>query len=539
MISPGREATWKLLFIFCEPAVDLAGRDLAVRLVKTIAGLRSCLERYRRQSCELGLVPTMGALHAGHASLIERARAENDYLAVSIYVNPLQFGPTEDLDRYPRSLEADCQRCEALGVDLVFAPTAAEMGAIAPDPTIVQPPASLLRGLCGPWRPGHFPGVATVVTQLLNLVQPTRAYFGEKDAQQLAIIRRLSRDLKLPGEICGCPIVREPSGLAYSSRNQYLSAEESRQALALWRGLQQARQRFQAGEREALPLLAAVKDELAQAPAVTVQYVELTDPDTLQPLDRVETVGLLAIAALVGSTRLIDNVILRARRPIVAIDGPAGAGKSTVTRAVAERLGLLYLDTGAMYRAVTWLVLEAGLALDDEAGIAELVQSAEIQLLVGEPVSELRVLANGCDVTTLIRTPDVTASVSAIAKIGAVRRHLVQQQRRWGHKGGIVAEGRDIGTHVFPDAELKIFLTASVQERARRRLRDFQSLGQDAGLDLAQLEAAIATRDRLDSSRSIAPLRKAADAIEIVTDCLSATEVVERIVALYPGPPTP
>jgi len=506
-----------------------------VRLVKTLAGLRSCLERYRHQGSEIGFVPTMGALHAGHVSLIERARAENDRLAVSIYVNPLQFGPQEDLERYPRPLETDCQLCEELGVDLVFAPSATEMGCTTGETTLVQPPPAMLQVMCGPFRPGHFPGVATVVVQLLNLVQPTRAYFGEKDGQQLAIVRRLSRDLKLPGEICGCPIVREPSGLACSSRNRYLSEQDREQALAMWRGLQRAQQLFQAGEREALPLLAAVKDELAQQPALVVQYVELVDPETLVPLAAIATAGLLGVAVKVGGTRLIDNTILRVRQPIVAIDGPAGAGKSTVTRGVAERLGLLYLDTGAMYRAVTWLVLQAGLPLDDEAAIAELAQQAEIELLAGEPEG-LRVLANGREVTAAIRTPEVTACVSAIAKIPAVRRHLVQQQRRWGARGGIVAEGRDIGTHVFPDAELKIFLTASVQERARRRLRDFQTLGRGADLDLAQLEREIAARDRLDSSRRIAPLRKAPDVVEIATDRLSAAEVVEQIVALYPRP---
>ncbi len=505
-----------------------------MRLVKTIAGLRSWLEGDRRQGYELGFVPTMGALHAGHASLIERARAENDRLAVSIYVNPLQFSPAEDLARYPRTLESDCQTCEELGVDLVFAPSAAEMSATTGDTTTVQPPAALLQELCAPFRPGHFPGVATVVVQLLNLVQPTRAYFGEKDAQQLAIVRRLSRDLKLPGEICGCPIVREPSGLACSSRNRYLSDTEREQALALSRGLRQAQQLFQAGEREAMPLQTTVKDELAQQPAVQVQYVSLVDPDSLQPLARIATAGLLAIAAQIGNTRLIDNVILRARRPIVAIDGPAGAGKSTVTRTVAERLGLLYLDTGAMYRALTWLVLQAGLPLEDEAAIAELANQSDIHLLADDQQQQLRVFANDREVTDAIRTPEVTACVSAIAKIPAVRRQLVQQQRRWGTQGGIVAEGRDIGTHVFPDAEVKVFLTASVRERARRRLRDFQALGRAADLDLAQLEQEIAARDRLESSRRISPLRKAPDAIEIATDRLTATEVVEQIVSLYP-----
>jgi pantoate ligase / CMP/dCMP kinase len=212
--------------------------------------------------------------------------------------------------------------------------------------------------------------------------------------------------------------------------------------------------------------------------------------------------------------------------PIVAIDGPAGAGKSTVTKLVAARLGLLFLDTGAMYRAIAWLVLQANLALDDEQNIARLVNDAKI-VLTGD-----RVFVNDTDVTDIIRTPAVTGKVSAIAALGIVRTALVAQQQAIGANGGIVAEGRDMCTHVFPNAKVKIFLTASVSERARRRQQDLLDRGQGEA-SLVELEHSIAERDRIDSTREIAPLKKAADAVEIITDNLSIDEVVDRIVNMY------
>jgi pantoate ligase / CMP/dCMP kinase len=212
--------------------------------------------------------------------------------------------------------------------------------------------------------------------------------------------------------------------------------------------------------------------------------------------------------------------------PIIAIDGPAGAGKSTVTKLVAARLGLLFLDTGAMYRAIAWLVLEANIALDDELKIAELVSQAQI-VLTGS-----QVVVNGVDVTEAIRSPTVTGKVSAIAALGVVRVELVKQQQAIGAMGGIVAEGRDMCTHVFPAAQVKVFLTASVAERARRRQLDLTARGQGE-FSLAELERSIAERDLIDSTREISPLKKADDAVEIISDHLSIDEVVDRIVAMY------
>ena len=514
-----------------------------MRLFTTIAGLRCYLERLRfcqrpqvevpvgkessiQNPLEIGLVPTMGALHPGHLSLIERAKRDNDITIVSIFVNPLQFGPAEDFSEYPRMLERDRQLCEGAEVDVIFAPTVREMGVEHRIATKVVPPESMVSILCGNARVGHFQGVATVVMKLLNICQPQRAYFGQKDAQQLAIIRRLVADLNFAVEIVGCPIVREASGLAYSSRNQYLTSEQRASATVLDRGLRKAEEIFQRGERSRAVLLEAFQSWVARFKAVQLEYLDLVHPDTLIPLDSVEEAGLLACAAYIGSARLIDNTILRNRQPIVAIDGPAGAGKSTISKTVARTLGLLYLDTGAMYRSVTWLVLQLGIPVDDEPSIAEVVSQCEIQLTAEGVRIDLH------DVTQAIRSPEVTARVSEIAALPAVRREMVKRQQLWSAKGGIIAEGRDIGTHVFPDAELKIYLTASIEERARRRQQDFVDRG-SSDISLEQLEKDLGDRDLKDSNRWVAPLRKAADAIEIQTDNLGIAQVTERIVFLF------
>ncbi len=487
----------------------------------------------------IGLVPTMGNLHQGHLSLIKQARRENSTVIVSIFVNPLQFSPDEDYHRYPRTWQEDCQLCAQAGVDAIFAPSPEMMGVAQKglaETQIMQviPPSVMISGLCGRFRPGHFQGVATIVTKLFNLVQPERAYFGQKDGQQLAIIKRLVADLNMPVEIVACPIVREPSGLAVSSRNLYLTAMEKEQAAVLSQGLRQAETLFRVGGvRNSSELIESVRQKVALVSDVFVEYIELVEPTTLMPLARIEEEGMLAIAARLGSTRLIDNTILCDRQPVIAIDGPAGAGKSTVARQVAEQLGLVYLDTGSMYRAVTWLVLQEGISIDDECAIAELASCCTIKLTRNvnkhDPV---KVWINDYDVTQEIRSLEVTSQVSAISAQSAVRRALVRQQQNWGKHGGLVAEGRDIGTHVFPNAEIKIFLTASVSERARRRQQDFKIQGQPE-VSLEQLERDIAERDWKDSHRQVSPLQKAADAIEVQTDGLSASEVTAQIVDHY------
>lgn len=514
-----------------------------VPIIRTVSGIRHFLHRFsgnlREVSepsstviAQIGLVPTMGALHAGHLSLIQRARQENQCVIVSVFVNPLQFATHEDLAEYPQSLAQDQALCQAQGVDAMFAPS---VDTILANPPLTQvvPPDTLTARLCGPHRPGHFTGVATIVLKFLNIVQPDRVYFGRKDAQQLAIIQRLVQDLNLDLTVVPCKLVRDPTGLALSSRNQYLSASEAQQATILHHSLQAAQHTFHAGGCDRNTLLTTVAQTLAKEPQVKVEYIDLVDPATLQPLEQITTQGLVALAARVGSARLIDNVILDARLPILAIDGPAGAGKSTVTRRCAQALGLQYLDTGAMYRAVAWLALEQQVEVSDTFAIAELVEHCHIELKPHpDPQQPPQVWVNHQEVTQAIRTSAVTAQVSAIAAHPPVREALVKQQQRFGRQGGIIAEGRDIGTHVFPEAGLKIFLTASIEERARRRQQDLH-LQQLPAQTLIELEGLIAERDQNDSQRAIAPLRKAYDAIEINTDDLSIDQVIDKITTLY------
>lgn len=519
------------------------------QLFTTIASLRNYLNTQQSKQIlgqsfgklSVGLVPTMGALHIGHLSLIDRARTENTCVIVSIFINPLQFGAGEDFNTYPRLLDRDFEICQTAGVDAVFAPNATEMGVTNQQVTQVILPPEMTNILCGRSRIGHFQGVATIVTKLLNIVQPDYAYFGCKDGQQLAIIRRLVQDLNIPVQIIGCPTVREPSGLAYSSRNQFLSEEDRVLAAHIYQGLQQAKQQFFLCHELCSPsqIIEVAHNYLAKLPAINLEYIELVDAKTLQPCNEITSDAelMLAIAARIGNTRLIDNILLShtitPRKPIIAIDGPAGAGKSTVTKQVANKLGLLFLDTGAMYRSVTLAVLREGLDLRDQETVQEIAAKSKIQLfanpIAGQP---MQVLLNGEEVTTEIRTAEVTANVSTIAAQASVREILVKQQQLIGQNGGVVMEGRDIGTHVFPDAEVKIFLTASAQERAKRRHADLIKQGQVAP-DLATLEQEIAERDRKDSTRASSPLIQAEDATLVNTDGLTIEEVVATIVNLY------
>jgi pantoate--beta-alanine ligase len=272
-----------------------------MRVLHTVAEMRAA----RAGLPDLGLVPTMGYLHEGHLSLVARARAECAAVAASIFVNPTQFGPNEDLSRYPRDLPRDLALLEARGVDLVFAPDAAEMypQGFATEIRV----GGVTEVLEGAVRPGHFAGVATVVAKLFNIVQPTRAYFGQKDAQQSVVIKKLVRDLNLPVQVVVAPTVREPDGLALSSRNSYLTAEQRAQAPALYRALTAAKARFDAGEGDAEALRQAMRAELT---GFTVDYVSVADAETLRELDRVDGRALASMAVRLGATRLIDNLVL-------------------------------------------------------------------------------------------------------------------------------------------------------------------------------------------------------------------------------------
>ena len=280
-----------------------------MKICTAIHEMRASSRAARRTGKRLGFVPTMGALHEGHLSLVRAARASSDVVAASIFVNPTQFGPTEDLAKYPRSFERDREMLEDEGVELLFAPSVEEMypaGAV----TWVTV-EGLSEKLDGRSRPGHFRGVATVVAKLFHAVEPDAAFFGQKDATQVAIIRRMVRDLNLPVDIVVCPIVRETDGLAMSSRNAYLDAEQRKRALVLHRSLHRVQALATAGERNASKLLAAGREEFARENSVRLDYFEIVDPETLDPVGDISGGALVAVAAFVGSTRLIDNFLLR------------------------------------------------------------------------------------------------------------------------------------------------------------------------------------------------------------------------------------
>ncbi len=283
--------------------------------VDRAADLRQTLARARHDGGRIGFVPTMGALHAGHARLIARARDECDTVVVSLFVNPLQFDRADDLERYPRTLEADTALCASLGTDVLFVPAAGEM--YPAEPLCRIDVGRLGAHLCGARRPGHFGGVALVVMKLFQMVGPDRAYFGEKDAQQLAIIRRLVRDFDVPVEVVGVPTVREADGLALSSRNRHLSADERERAPALHRALLEAARLIDAGQTDAGAIVAEARADVPEDGDLRVEYLEIVDPDELQPVQRVTGPVLVAGALWVGHTRLIDNLSCRppAARP--------------------------------------------------------------------------------------------------------------------------------------------------------------------------------------------------------------------------------
>jgi pantoate--beta-alanine ligase len=279
-----------------------------VHAVETSAELRAAVTAARSRGAAVGFVPTMGALHAGHRSLLAAARRETGFVVASVFVNPLQFGPTEDLGTYPRDRDGDLAVLEADGVDLAFLPAEREVWPAPPEVRLQV--GALGERLEGARRPGHLDGVATVVAKLLHLVGPSRAYFGQKDAQQLAVVRRMVADLAFPNEIVACPTVREPDGLAVSSRNAYLSAAERARAAALYRALEAGRTSWSAGERDPAAIETAAEGVLTTVPGVEPEYVALVEPDGFEQVKQAEAGHVLAVAARVGRTRLIDNVIL-------------------------------------------------------------------------------------------------------------------------------------------------------------------------------------------------------------------------------------
>jgi pantoate--beta-alanine ligase len=287
---------------------EAAEGGTALRICATVEEMRAPCRVARREGKRLGFVPTMGALHEGHLSLVRAAKASCDAVAVSIFVNPTQFGPNEDLAKYPRTFDRDCELLEKEGVELLFAPSVEEM--YPPGAATWVTVEELSGKLDGRSRPGHFRGVTTVVAKLFHVVEPDVAFFGQKDAAQVAIIRRMVRDLNLPVEIAACPIVREADGLAMSSRNAYLDSQQRQQALVLHGSLMRVKRLADQGERTAARLIATAREEFAAEVAVRLDYFEIVNPDSLEPVDDVSHGALVAVAAFVGVTRLIDNILL-------------------------------------------------------------------------------------------------------------------------------------------------------------------------------------------------------------------------------------
>ena len=285
-----------------------------MKLVKTVAELQAIVKEAKKSGRTIGLVPTMGALHEGHASLIRAAHAENDFTIVSDFVNPTQFGPAEDLDAYPRTLDHDCELAGAMGADVLFAPSPKEMYP-SKDMTWVEVTGNITKVLCGRTRPIHFRGVATVVSKLFNLAQPDKAYFGQKDAQQAQVLKRMVKDLFFPLEIRVMPIVREEDGLAKSSRNVYLSPEERKAAVILSKALKKAEAAIAAGERSSTKLVALTTEMILAEPMSNIDYVEMYQlPELTEAEAEITTDHLLAVAVKFGTTRLIDNVVLAVKK---------------------------------------------------------------------------------------------------------------------------------------------------------------------------------------------------------------------------------
>ncbi len=488
------------------------------------------IENWRRNiNSKINFIPTMGNLHNGHVKLISTAKNDN-YNAnlVSIFINPLQFDNNLDLENYPKTIDNDIKISFANGADAIFIPTTEDI--YPPNNKnikFLKAPIELSSALCGLNRIGHFDGVCTVVYRLLNLIKPKNLYLGEKDWQQLLILKNLVLTNKLNIAIKSIPTQRDFDGIPFSSRNVHLSKNERQLARFFSSELLETKKIFK--EEKKIKLNEIIK-KLSEK-KISIEYLEHLHPNTLQKARPEDNISLLAGAIKCGETRLIDHVFLMKRKPIIAIDGPAGSGKSTVTKLIAKKLKLLYLDTGAMYRALSWLLIKENIDYKKEKKLHNILKDISI-VFKSNTNSNQDVFINNFCVTEEIRSQEISSIVSKISSIKEVRKFLVKEQRKIGESGGLVAEGRDIGTTVFPHAELKIFLTASIDERAKRRKSDNNSKD-SLEIDLDTLKELIKKRDFEDSNREISPLKKANDAIEIITDGYSIHEVVDKIIDLY------
>ena len=488
------------------------------------------LKEWRRNlQSDINFIPTMGNLHDGHQKLISTAQSSNcNTNLLSIFVNPLQFDSKEDLQSYPKTVDKDIELAFSTGADAIFIPNTID---IYPpnNKNICYLKASkeLSSALCGLTRVGHFDGVCTVIYRLLKLVKPKNLYLGEKDWQQILILKNLIEEKKFNINIISVPTQRDSDGVPFSSRNKLLSKNERQILKSFANELCYAKNIFKKDKKIDLKQLT----KKLESKNISVEYLEHLHPYSLKKVREKDNISILAGAIKCGKIRLIDHVFLMKRNPIIAIDGPAGSGKSTITKLIAKELNLLYLDTGAMYRAISWLFKKEKIDYAKESELKKILNNISI-IFKSNSISQQDVFINNFCVTEEIRSQEISSIVSQISSIKEIREFLVNEQRKIGKSGGLVAEGRDIGTTVFPDAELKIFLTASIDERAKRRKSELEIIGSKE-IDFNQLRELIRKRDFEDSTREISPLKKANDAIEILTDGYSINEVVEKIIDIY------
>ncbi len=482
-----------------------------------------------RNHNDINFIPTMGNLHLGHKKLIlEAKKSGNNIVMLSIFINPLQFNNKEDLKNYPRTINKDINFAFTSGVDVIFIPSEDEIFPKNKNEIKYQKASKeLSNSLCGVFREGHFDGVCTVVYRLLNVIKPQIMFLGEKDWQQLLIIREMVTQKNIKVEIKSINTQRDVDGVPFSSRNNLLLRNDRNKLKAFSKELFNTKRIFNQTKKINLEHIS----KKLSAMDIKIEYLKHVDAFNLQRSTSETNISMLAGAIICGDIRLIDHVFLMKRKPIIAIDGPAGSGKSTVTKLIAKKLNFIYLDTGAMYRALSWYLIKEKINYEN---IKELNTSLNNISITFKTItgSKQNVIINNYDVTEKIRSQEITSIVSSIASIKAVREFLVEEQRKIGIKGGIVAEGRDIGSKVFPNSEIKIFLTASINARATRRKNELEENGYST-IDFEKLKNEIQKRDYDDSNRKISPLIKAKDSIELITDNLAVDDVVDKILSIY------